>query len=138
MPILAILSIAFTVIMLVQSFIFRIAGKIRLTLPVIFFLLMAFPFNKWASAHETLVGVILGGLVALCLLSWIISLVKGIREKRGDLQLHEYKKKQMELAEILGISLSKTYFDEYGRLTDQETGEPVQFIYDGKDLMKND
>ena len=137
MPALAILSIAFTVVMLVLSLIFKVAGKLRLTLPAIFFLLMAFPFNKWASANETLVWVILGGLIALCLLSWIISLVKRIKEKRGDMQLHEYKMKQMELAELLGIPINKTYFDEYGRMTDQETGEPVQFIYDGKDLMKN-
>ena len=56
MPALAILSIAFTVVMLVLSIIFKVAGKLRLTLPVLFFLLMAFPFNRWASANETLVG----------------------------------------------------------------------------------
>lgn len=69
MPLFAILSIAFSFVMLVLSIIFKVAGKLRLTLPVVFFLLMAFPFNRWATSHETLVWTTFGGLAALCLRS---------------------------------------------------------------------
>lgn len=130
MPALAILSLAFTVIMLVLSIIFKVAGKLRLTLPVIFFLLMAFPFNKWASANETLVWVILGGLVAVCLLSWVISLVKTIKQRRFEKASAEarldYIQWQREKAHALGYSDMDVFYDEDGHIRDARTKERIE------------
>lgn len=130
MPALAILSIAFTAVMLVLSLIFKVAGKLRLTLPVLFFLLMAFPFNRWASEHETLVWVILGALVALCLLSWILSLVKVLRQRRFENESAEarmdYIKWQREKAHALGYTDMDVYYDEDGHIRDERTKERIE------------
>ncbi len=130
MPALAILSIAFTVVMLVLSIIFKVAGKLRLTLPVLFFLLMAFPFNRWASANETLVWAILGGLIALCLLSWIISLVKTIKrrcfEKDSAEARLDYMQWQREKAHALGYSDMDVYYDEDGNIRNERTKERIE------------
>ena len=130
MPALAILSIAFTAVMLALSLIFKVAGKLRLTLPVIFFLLMAFPFNRWASEHETLVWVILGALVALCLLSWILSLVKALRQRCFENESAEarmdYIKWQREKALALGYTDMDVYYDEDGNIRDERTKERIE------------
>ena len=42
----------------------RLAGKFRLTLPLLYFLLAATVLNPWAAAHETLAFAILFGLLA--------------------------------------------------------------------------
>ncbi len=132
MPVFAILSIAFTVVMLVLSIIFKVAGKLRLTLPVIFFLLMVFPFNRWASEHETLVWAILGGLVALCLLSWIISLVKAIRQRKFENECAEarldYIQWQREKAHALGYSDMDVFYDEDGHIRDTRTKERIEIL----------
>lgn len=130
MPVFAILSVAFTVVMLALSIIFKVAGKPRLTLPVIFFLLMAFPFNKWASANETLVWAILGGLIALCLLSWIVSLVKAIKQRRFEKESAEarldYMQWQREKAHALGYFDMDVFYDEDGNIRDTQTKERIE------------
>ena len=129
MPLFAILSIAFSFVMLVLSIIFKVTGKLRLTLPVVFFLLMAFPFNRWATTHETLVCMILGGLAALCLLSWIISLVKAVtrlkfEKESAEAQL-DYIQWQREKAHSLGYSDRDVYYDEDGHIRDERTNKRI-------------
>jgi hypothetical protein len=54
MPIAAIISLCLTAGLLILSFIFKVAGKIRLSIPIICFLLFSTVLNKWAGEHETL------------------------------------------------------------------------------------
>lgn len=68
------ISIGISVILLFLSLIFRLAGKLRLTLPLVYFLLTATVLNPWAAAHETLAFAILYVLLAFSVISWLLSL----------------------------------------------------------------
>lgn len=59
MPLGLMLSLSVTLILLVLSFLFKVAGKLRLTLPLIYFLLVSSILNKWAASHESLAFAIL-------------------------------------------------------------------------------
>ena len=48
------LSLGLTVLLMILSLIFKIAGKLRLTLPLVYFLLIATVLNPWAATHEKL------------------------------------------------------------------------------------
>src|SRR5699024_11413368 len=63
-----------------SSDLFRLAGKFRLTLPLLYFLLTATVLNPWAAAHETLAFAILFCLLALSVISWLFSLRNALRE----------------------------------------------------------
>ena len=53
------LSLGISAVLLILSLLFRLAGKFRLTLPLLYFLLPATVLNPWAAAHETLAFAIL-------------------------------------------------------------------------------
>lgn len=63
MPYTVFLSLGISAVLLILSLLFRLAGKFRLTLPLLYFLLTATVLNPWAAAHETLAFAILYGLL---------------------------------------------------------------------------
>lgn len=71
MPITMIISLSITAILMIISVLFKIAGKLRLTIPFLYLLLTGTVLNSWASAHETEAFLILYALIALSILSWI-------------------------------------------------------------------
>ena len=71
-------SIAAPVIVL--SLIFRVAGALRLTIPLLYGLLAPTLFSKWFYANYDLANLIGYGLLALVILSWVVSLIQKIRE----------------------------------------------------------
>ena len=79
-------SLLITVLLIVLSLAFQIAGKLRLTLPLLYFLAAAIStfFTDWTSKNETLVWV---GFFVLCgfsVISWMVTLIKAIvRRVRG-------------------------------------------------------
>jgi pilus assembly protein TadC len=109
------------------SLIFKVAGKLRLTVPIICFLLFSTVLNKWASEHETLSFIILFSLLGLTVLSWIVSLIKKIRHKRDEKYFEDDVAWQIRRAREMGIPLDKVQFDEQGDLLDPRTGKPVVF-----------
>ena len=54
MPYTVFISLGISAVLLILSLLFRLAGKFRLTLPLLYFLLTATVLNPWATAHETL------------------------------------------------------------------------------------
>lgn len=74
MALTAFLKLIITTSLMVLSILFKLAGKLRLTLPLLYFLLIATVLNSWASRHETLALGILFALLGLSLLSWIVTL----------------------------------------------------------------
>ena len=50
----AFLSLGITLVMLLLSVALKAAGKLRLTLPFLYFLAISTVLNRWASAHERL------------------------------------------------------------------------------------
>lgn len=127
MPIAAVISLCLTAGLLILSFIFKVAGKIRLTIPILCFLLFSTVLNKWAGEHETLAFIILFSMLGLTMLSWIVSLIKAIRRKRDEKYLEDDVAWQIRRAREMGVPLDKIQFNEHGDLLDPRTGEPVVY-----------
>ena len=127
MPIIAMISLCLTVGLIIFSLIFKVAGKLRLTLPILCFLLFSTVLNKWASEHETLAYIILFSLLGLTVLSWIVSLIKAIQRKRDEKYFEDDVAWQIRRAREMGIPLDKVQFNEQGDLLDPRTGKPVVY-----------
>ncbi len=127
MAIGAVISLCLTVARFVLSFVFKVAGKLRLTAPVLCFLLFSTVLNKWAGEHKTLAFIILLSLLALTVLSWIVSLIKVIRRKRDEKYLEDDVAWQIRRAREMGIPLNSMRFNEHEDLLDPRTGKPVVY-----------
>ncbi|MFT9494535.1 MULTISPECIES: hypothetical protein [Thermotaleaceae] len=127
MAIGAIVSLCLTVGLFILSFVFKVAGKLRLTIPVICFLLFSTVLNEWTEQHETLASIILISLFGLTVLSWVISLIKVIRRKRDEKYLEDDVAWQIRRAREIGIPLNSIRFNEHGDLLDPRTGKPVVY-----------
>lgn len=75
------ISLGISILLLIFSMLFRLAGKLRLTLPLLYILLTATILNKWATAHETFAFAILYLLLAFSVISWLLSLKNAIRDR---------------------------------------------------------
>ena len=62
---------------------FRFAATSRLTIPLLYFLFMAFVCPKWAGEHETLTIGILIAMLILVAISWVVTIVRRLRERFG-------------------------------------------------------
>lgn len=127
MPTAAIISLCLTAILLILSFVFKVAGKLRLTIPILCFLLFSTVLNKWASENETLAFIILFSLLGLTVLSWIVSLIKAIRRRRDGKHFEDDVAWQIRRAREMGVPLDNVQFNEQGDLLDPRTGKPVVF-----------
>lgn len=125
MPYIALISIGISIVLLVLSLIFRLAGKLRLTLPLIYFVLTATVLNSWAVAHETLAFAILYGLLTLTVISWLISLKNAIRDRNYYKAMEEDMSWQIRQARNNGISMDSVYFDSNGNLRYKDTNHIV-------------
>ena len=70
-----------SIVLLAVSVVFKIAGKMRLTIPLLYLLAASAStfFTSWTSEHEPLVLAGLFVLTGLSLLSWVWTLVNRIR-----------------------------------------------------------
>ena len=59
----------------------RIAMKLRLSIPLVYLVLMLTVFQSWYRAHAALADGIFLALVGCTVLSWIISLVRFVRRE---------------------------------------------------------
>ena len=57
----------------------RIAMKLRLSIPLVYLVLMLTAFQPWYRVHATLADGIFLALVGCTVLSWIISFVRFVR-----------------------------------------------------------
>lgn len=57
----------------------RYSGRLRLTIPLGYVILMSTLCSKWYDAHELLANGIWFGMLALVALSWCATLAKRIR-----------------------------------------------------------
>lgn len=116
MSIITIISLSFTFGMMLLSVLFELAGKIRLTLPLLYLLLTATVLNKWASSHEVLAFIILFILVGLSVFRWIRSICNNQNEKKYYKAVTEDLLWQTERVKQLGIPLDSVHFDSQGNL----------------------
>ena len=101
MPYTVFLSLGISAVLLILSLLFRLAGKFRLTLPLLYFLLTATVLNPWAAAHETLAFAILFCLLALSVISWLFSLRNALRDRKYYKALEEDMSWQVRCAETM-------------------------------------
>lgn len=119
------LSLGLTLILITISLFFRIAGKLRLTIPLFYFLLTATLLNSWASAHETLALAILYLLLAISVISWIFSVKDFLKNKQFAKARKEDYEWQIAKAKSLSIPLDSVYFDTAGNMRYKDTNELV-------------
>ena len=84
------------IVMIFLSIVFRLAAVFRLTIPLLYALIVPTVFHEWYYAHQTLANVIWYALLAVVVLSWVVSL---IRKVRGIL-LRRREDKMLELKAI--------------------------------------
>ena len=82
------------IVMIFLSIVFRLAAVFRLTIPLLYALVVPTVFHEWYYANQTLANVIWYVLLAVVVLSWVVSL---IRKVRGIL-LRRREDKMLELS----------------------------------------
>ena len=73
------LTACFSVMVQLLLLLIRIAMKLRLSIPLVYLVLMLTVFQPWYRAHAALADGIFLALVGCTVLSWIISLVRFVR-----------------------------------------------------------
>ena len=66
-------------VMILLSIVFRLAAVFRLTIPLVYALIVPTVFHEWYYANQTLANVIWYALLAVVVLSWVVSLVRKVR-----------------------------------------------------------
>ena len=69
----------FSVMLHLLLLLIRIAMKLRLSIPLVYLVLMLTVFQPWYRAHTALADGIFLALVGCVMLSWIISCVRFVR-----------------------------------------------------------
>ena len=73
------LTACFSMLLHLLLLLIRIAMKLRLSIPLVYLVLMLTVFQPWYRAHTALADGIFLALVGCTVLSWIISLVRFVR-----------------------------------------------------------
>ena len=71
----------FSVMIQLLLLLIRIAMKLRLSIPLVYLVLMLTAFRPWYRAHTALADGIFLALVGCTVLSWIISCVRFVRRE---------------------------------------------------------
>ena len=75
------LMACFSMLLYLLLLLIRIAMKLRLSIPLVYLVLMLTAFRPWYRVHATLADGIFLALVGCTVLSWIISLVRFVRRE---------------------------------------------------------
>ena len=75
------LTDCFSVMIQLLLLLIRIAMKLRLSIPLVYLVLMLTVFQPWYRAHTALADGIFLALVGCTVLSWIISCVRFVRRE---------------------------------------------------------
>ena len=117
----------------ILSVVFKIAEKLRLTIPVLYILAAGIStvFTDWVSQHEKLILFGLYAQLMLVALSWVITAVKVILNRSNGGYEEDDIAWQIRRARELGVPLDTVRFDSSNNLIDPRTGMPVNFSAGG-------
>ncbi|MBM6663667.1 molecular chaperone GrpE [Flavonifractor plautii] len=94
------------IVMIFLSIVFRLAAVFRLTIPLVYALIVPTVFHEWYYANQTLANVIWYALLAVVVLSWVVSLVRKVRgillRRREDKMLELIVRNRMREAQMYG------------------------------------
>ena len=120
------ISLVVTVALFLISLLFRIAAKLNLTLPLLYFLAVSTILNPWAASHEKLAFAILYLLTAFSVLSWITALRRKWQERQYYKALEEDMAFQINRARQRGIPLDSVHFDSQGNMRYNNSGDIIE------------
>lgn len=69
----------------------RIAGMLRLGIPLAYTLVVAFFFPGWSHDHPTLSMGVLYVMLACCLLSWMVTFVRKLRDYLAEKRMEKWE-----------------------------------------------
>ncbi len=75
------LMACFSMLLYLLLLLIRIAMKLRLSIPLVYMVLMLTAFRPWYRAHTAFADGIFLALVGCVILSWIISFVRFVRRE---------------------------------------------------------
>ena len=75
------LTACFSVMIQLLRLLIRIAMKLRLSIPLVYLVLMLTAFQPWYRTHTALADEIFLVMMGCVMLSWIISLVRFVRRE---------------------------------------------------------
>lgn len=75
-------SIAIFLLMLLLNILFKVASFFRLGVPLLYALAVPILFPDWVQENETLANLTFIELIALVILSWVVTTRKKILQKR--------------------------------------------------------
>lgn len=103
---LAIISVCVSLVLFLLSLIFRLAGKLRLGVPLLYTILACTVFHSWTAAHPLLSNGILVALLAVTALSWILSLIHVIQDRLEERRLEKQIQLGLYYARLTGKPFS--------------------------------
>ena len=111
------------------SAVFKIAAKLRLTIPALYILAAGIStlFTDWVGQHEQLILFGLYAQLGIVALSWVITAVKALQERSMGNYEEDDIAWQIRRARELGVPLDSVRFDSSNNLIDPKTGMPVNF-----------
>ena len=117
----------------VLSVVFKIAAKLRLTIPALYILAAGIStlFTDWVGQHEQLILFGLYAQLGIVALSWVITAVKALRERSMGNYEEDDIAWQIRRARELGVPMDSVRFDSSNNLIDPRTGMPVNFSAGG-------
>ena len=94
------------IVMIFLSIVFRLAAVFRLTIPLLYALVVPTVFHEWYYANQTLASVIWYVLLAWVVLSWVVSLIRKVRgillRRREEKMLEEIVRSRVREAQMYG------------------------------------
>ena len=78
----------------VLGLLFRLAALLRMGLPLLYTLVVAFFLPGWSTRNPELSMGILYGLIGLTVLSWIISGIRKIGEIRAEREIERWQEEE--------------------------------------------
>ena len=117
----------------VLSVVFKIAAKLRLTIPALYILAAGIStlFTDWVGQHEQLILFGLYAQLGVVALSWVVTAVKAIRDRNQGNYEEDDIAWQIRQAREIGVPLDSVRFDSSNNLIDPRTGMPVNFSAGG-------
>ena len=85
------ISIVLCAFVFVVGILFRVAGALRMSVPLLYCFFVAFFMPGWSTRNPKLSMGILYGLIALCVLSWVITLIRKIGEYRAQKEIEQWE-----------------------------------------------
>ena len=70
------------IVMIILNLVFKIASIFRLTIPLLYALVVPILFPQWVRENGTLVTVIWFAIIGLVILSWVVTIRNRIRQRQ--------------------------------------------------------